>query len=86
MKSVIVSSDFGAGLEEHQVTIEAWSYAEGRKQAQEIAARVKALLEDAALTLAGYALVNIRHRSTRARREPKTKAQVAQMVWRAVTE
>jgi hypothetical protein len=84
--SEIVTTDFGPGVEEHAVKVEAWSDAEGRKQAQDIAARVKVLLDGAALTLAGFALVNNAHRSTRARREPKTKAQVAEMLFRAVTE
>ncbi|MDB5555188.1 MAG: hypothetical protein JWL86_5172 [Rhizobium sp.] len=84
--SEIATSDFGPDAEEHLVTIEAWSDAEGRRQAQEIAARAKVLLDGAALSLTGFALVNLLHRSTRARREPKTKAHVAQMVFRAVTE
>jgi hypothetical protein len=84
--SEIATSDFGPDAEEHLVTIEAWSDADGRKQAQEIAARVTELLDGAVLGLAGFALVNLQHRSTRTRREPKTKAHVAQMVWRAVTE
>lgn len=82
----IATNDFGPDAEEHLVTIEAWSDAEGRKQVQDIAARVKALLEDAALNLTGFALVNLQHRTTRTRREAKTKAHVAQMVWRAATE
>jgi nucleoid DNA-binding protein len=84
--SEIATNDFGPDAEEHLVTIEAWSDAEGRKQAQEIAARVKTLLDGAALSLTGFSLVNLTHRSTRARREPKTRAHVAQMVFRAVTE
>jgi nucleoid DNA-binding protein len=47
---------------------------------------VRELLDDAVLSVAGFVLVNLRHRSTRARREPKTRAQVAEMVFRAVTE
>lgn len=84
--SECVTREFGPDAEEHLVTIEAWSDAEGRRQAQEIAARVKALLEDAALDLAAFALVNLAHRSTRVARETRTKAHVARMVFRAVTE
>jgi len=84
--SEITTSDFAPGAEEHEVRIEAWSDADGRKQSQEIAARVKELLDGEALSLSGFSLVNLAHRSTRARREPKTKAQVAEMVFRAVTE
>lgn len=84
--SEIVTSEFAPGTEEHMLKIEAWSDAEGRKQAQEIAARVKALLDGAALTLSGFVLVNLSHQNTRARREPKTRAQVAEMTFRVVTE
>ena len=84
--SEISTRDFAPGTEEHEVKIEAWSDAGGRKQSQNIAARVKALLDGAALTLSGFSLVNLVHRATRARREVRTKAQVAEMVFRAVTE
>ena len=84
--SEITTADFAPGTEEHEVKIEAWSDVEGRKQSQEIAAQVKALLDGESLSLTGFALVNILHRNTRARREMKTRAQVAEMVFRAVTE
>jgi hypothetical protein len=84
--SEVITSEFGPDAEEHLVTIEAWSDADGRKQVQEIAARVKVLLDGAALSLSGFLLVNLLHRNTRARREPKTRAHVAQLVFRAVTE
>ncbi|MGV3550170.1 DUF3168 domain-containing protein [Rhizobium sp.] len=84
--SEIVTSDFAPGLEEHIVTIEAWSDAGGRKQSQDIAARVRVLLDGASPALSGFALVNLGHQRTVARREVKSKAQVAAMVFRAVTE
>jgi hypothetical protein len=84
--SEIVTGDFGPDAEEHLVTIEAWSDAEGRKQAQDIAARAKLLLDGAVLSLVGFVLINMMHRSTRARREPKTRAHVARMEFRALTE
>lgn len=84
--SEIASSDFAPGLEEHAVTIEAWSDAAGRRQAQEIAARVRALLDGAALEPAGCVLVNLLHRNTRGRRQPGTKAQMVEIAFRAVTE
>lgn len=82
----LVTNDFGPDAEEHVLTIEAWSDADGRKQVQTIADRVKRLLHDAALTLTAAALVNLQHRSTRVRREPKSKALMAEMSFRAVTE
>lgn len=84
--SEILTSEFAPGTEEHEVKIEAWSDAEGRKQSQDIAARVKILLDGASLSLTGFSLANLAYRSTRARREVKTRAQVAEMVFRAVTE
>lgn len=84
--SEVTTSGFAPDIEEHEVKIEAWSDAEGRKQSQEIAARVKALLDGADLSLTGFSLANLIHRSTRARREVKTRAQVAEIVFRAVTE
>jgi hypothetical protein len=84
--SEIVTSDFAPGTEEHIVRIEAWSDTGGRKQSQDIAARTRALLDGASLTLTGYALVNLAHQRTTARRELKTRAQVAEMLFRAVTE
>jgi hypothetical protein len=84
--SEIVTSDFAPGTEEHIVRIEAWSDTGGRKQSQDVAARTRALLDGATLTLTGYALVNLAHQRTTARRELKTRAQVAEMLFRAVTE
>jgi hypothetical protein len=84
--SEITTTDFAPDIEEHEVKIDAWSDAEGRKQSQEIAARVKALLDGVDLSLTGFSLANLIHRGTRARRELKTRAQVAEMVFRAVTE
>jgi hypothetical protein len=84
--SEIATSDFAPGTEEHAVKIEIWSDAAGRKTAQEIAARIKVLLDDVSPTLAGFTLVNLAHRSTRAKREAKTRGHVAEMLFRAVTE
>lgn len=84
--SEIATNDFGPDAEEHLVTIEVWSEAEGRKQVQEVAARVKLLLDDVALILSGFVLVNLAYRTTRARRETKTRAHVARMEFRAMTE
>jgi hypothetical protein len=82
----LMTTDVGPDMEEHILTIEAWSDAPGRRQVQAIARRVQSLLDDATLTLAGATLVSLQHRSTRIRREAKTKAFVAEMTLRAVTE
>nr|WP_272210653.1 DUF3168 domain-containing protein [Marinicella sp. W31]MDC2876554.1 DUF3168 domain-containing protein [Marinicella sp. W31] len=71
---------------EHFLTLEIWSEAHGRKALQAIEARVKALLHDAELALSGFALVNLRHRSTRVRRVARTGYFLAEMRFRAVSE
>lgn len=76
----------GETLQVHLITLEVWSLAEGRREAQEIAARVRALLHDAPLVVEGAVLVSLLHQSTKTRREPKTKFQLAEMRFRAVTE
>lgn len=73
-----------AGLE-ILLTLEAWS-AEGRREAEAIAETVRSLLDEAALALAGRALVSLRHRRTVSRREAKTGFFVAEMAFRAVVE
>ena len=72
--------------EEHRLTLEVWSEAEGRREAEEIAGRVRLLLHDAPMTLADHALVSLLHVRTRTRRQPKTKLFVAELRFRAVTE
>lgn len=72
--------------EEHLVTLAVRTGEGGNRAAQEIAARVRALLDDAALDLAGFSLVSLFHRRTRTGRDAKAKGHVAEMVFRAVTE
>lgn len=72
--------------EEHFLSLDIWSDANGRRCAGEIAGRVKTLLDDAALTLVGISLVNLQLLSSRSRREPKTRNFLAEMRFRAVTE
>ncbi len=67
------------------LTLEAWS-GEGRREAEVIGEAVRGLLDDAALALAGHALVSLRHRRTVSRREAKTGFFVAELVFRAVVE
>jgi hypothetical protein len=72
--------------EEHFLTLEIWSEGEGRRQAQEIAGRVAALLNDAELLLEGAVLVSLLTIGSRSRREAKTKAYLVEVRFRAVTE
>jgi len=76
----------GETLQVHLITLEVWSLADGRREAQAIAGRVRALLHDAALALEGALLVSLLHRDTRTRREAKTRFHLAEMRFRAVTE
>lgn len=72
--------------EEHFLSLQIWSDANGRKGAGEIAARMKGLLDDAALPMAGVSLVNLQLVSSRSGREAKTRNFVTEMRFRAVTE
>ncbi|KQV32616.1 hypothetical protein ASC97_03350 [Rhizobium sp. Root1203] len=72
--------------EEHLLTLEVWSEASGRKQAQQIAASIRALLANASLPLETHLLVNLQHVATLTRREAKARLFVAALRFRAVTE
>jgi hypothetical protein len=72
--------------EEHFVTLEIWSDGEGRRQVQEIAGRVDALLHDAALPLDEGVLVSLLRIGMRSRREPGAKSYLSEIRFRAVTE
>lgn len=72
--------------EEHLFSLTVWSEADGRRQAEAIAARLRALLHDAALSLEGAVLVSLMHTATRTRREAKAGRFSAELSFRAVTE
>jgi hypothetical protein len=72
--------------EEHLVTLEVHMGEGGSRVAQEIAARVRMLLDDVPLVLAGFVLVSLLHQRTKTGRDAKAKGHVAEMVFRAVTE
>lgn len=85
----IESRDFSTASEpgeEHLVTLEVRGGEGGNRGVQDIAARLRALLDDAALALDGFALVGILHRRTRIGRDAKARGHLAEMVFRAVTE
>lgn len=85
----ITSTEWGAdndGGLEHQITLDAWSSLSGHREAQTVAGLVRTNLDNASLTLSGgVTLVSLLHVKTRTRREAKTDAHVAEMVFRAVT-
>jgi hypothetical protein len=72
--------------EEHLVMLEVRTGEGGSRVAQEIAARVRVLLDDVPLVLPGFVLVSILHRRTKTGRDAKAKGHLAEMVFRAVTE
>lgn len=67
------------------LTVEAWS-ATSRREAEEVAAIVRASLEDAQLFLEDVQLISLSHQRTASRREAKTALFVAEMRFRAVLE
>src|SRR5262245_55579355 len=81
--------DWSAGSEdggEHIVTLQVWSKAAGRKEAEGIAEALRAALHDQAPALAGHHLVNLRHELTEIRREPDNEMYRGIVRLRAVTE
>ena len=81
--------DWSAGSDdgrEHSVVLHVWSRAGGRREAHEIMGAVRAALHDAALTLPGHRLVNLRHESSDARRDADGETTHGIVRFRAVTE
>ena len=82
-------SDFSAGddkLEEHQLTLHAWSRQGGHKEAHLVAGALLQALDDAPLTPAGHRLVNLRFTVADIRREADGRTYHALVRFRAVTE
>lgn len=81
--------DWSTGTEpgrEHTITLHVWSRARGRKEADDVMAAAEAALHDAALTLDGHRLINLRHEFSDARREPDGETVHGIARYRAVTE
>lgn len=82
-------SDFSAGeerLEEHQLTLHAWSRQGGHKQAHLVAGALLQALDDAPLSPQGHQLVNLRFSLADIRRESDGRTHHALVRFRAVTE
>lgn len=71
---------------EHLLTLHVWSTGRGRSEALAILERLAALLDDAALTLAGHRLVALRLESSEARYDADIAAHHGQLHLRALTE
>ena len=83
------TDDWSTGTEEgaeHRFEIEVWSDARGRKEAARLAEAVHDALHDAALTVPGFQLINLRHSRTRTGREAKTRFIRSRIEFRAVLE
>ena len=82
-------SDFSAGddkVEEHQLTLHAWSRQGGHKEAHMIAGALLQALDDAPLSPDGHRLVNLRFSLADIRREADGRTYHALVRFRAVTE
>lgn len=81
--------DWSTGTEagaEHELMLHAWSRERGKREVYAIAEAVAAVLHDAALTLDGHALVNLRLEFSDTRRDPDGITYHAALRFRAVTE
>lgn len=76
----------GGTLQEHQLTLHAFSRQGGHKEAHVIAGALLSALDDAALPLDGHRLVNLRFALADIRREPNSRNYHAVVRFRAVTE
>jgi hypothetical protein len=82
-------TDFSAGeerLEEHQLTLHAWSRQGGHKEAHGIAGALLQALDDAPLSPDGHQLINLRFSLADIRREADGRTYHALVRFRAVTE
>jgi hypothetical protein len=82
-------ADFSAGddaLQEHQLTLHAWSRQGGHKEAHMIAGALLQALDDAPLSPSGHQLVNLRFSLADIRREADGRTYHALVRFRAVTE
>ncbi|MEJ8573124.1 DUF3168 domain-containing protein [Microbaculum marinum] len=79
-------SDTGGDGEEHFATFLVWSRDGGRRQALEILGAMTAVLDEAALSLTGHSLIDLRVERTEARRQSDGRTWRGLMRLRAVTE
>lgn len=82
-------ADWSTGTEtgaEHQLVLDAWSRAAGKRECHAILDAIDTALNDAALTLAGNALVNLRFQFADVRRDPDGITFHGVIRFRAVTE
>ena len=83
------SSDFGTATEdgeEHILSLHVWSAAGGRGEAQVLMGAIRDILHNAALTLSGHTLVNLRQQFADIRREADGITIHGLVRYRAVTQ
>jgi hypothetical protein len=81
--------DWSTGTElgsEHILTLHIWSQANGERETHEIMGAVREALHDAAITVDGHHLVNLRHEFSDAVRDPDGEIYHGVVRYRAVTE
>lgn len=71
---------------EHILALHVWSRGGGHREAKQIAAAIRGALGGAALTLAGFALIDLRFQSADYTRQPDGDTWRASLRFRAVTE
>lgn len=84
-----IERDWSTGSEpgsEHMFTLHVWSRGDGRKEIDTVMAALRTALHDAALTISGHRLINLRHEFSDARREPDGESYHGISRYRAVTE
>jgi hypothetical protein len=82
-------SDWSTATEdgtEHQLTIHVWSRSSGHKEAKSIAEIIRSSLNNAALSVSGATLIDIRHLATDFARQADGQTYRASLRFRAVTE
>jgi hypothetical protein len=82
---VDVSAD-GGEVQEHQLTLHAWSRQGGHREAHVITGALLQALDDAPLTPVGHRLVNLRFAVADIRREADGRTYHALVRFRAITE
>jgi hypothetical protein len=83
---IVDASGDGAPLQEHQLTLHAWSRQGGHREAHVITGALLSALDDAELSPAGHRLVNLRFAIADIRREADGQTYHALVRFRAVTE
>lgn len=82
-------SDWSTGTEpglEHRLDVHVWSRYAGKRQAYDVIEAVRAVLHDAALSLNGATLVNLRCQSFEVRRDDDGETYHGVARFRAITE